>query len=66
MSFDRIFGMVCIILGLTVALFVLGELIMRILIALLALFVVNYGMRLRGMPPLYISIMRMWSTHYDF
>ena len=66
MRFDRIAGIVCIVFGLSVALFALGELIMRILMALLGLFIVNYGMRLRGMPPLYLTIMRMWSSRYDF
>jgi len=66
MSFDRIFGMICIIFGLALALWAIGDLIFWILVALLGLFVVNYGMRLRGMPPLYITIMRMWSNRYDF
>ena len=66
MSFDRIFGIICISFGLFIALFALGEFILRLLIALLGLFLVNFGMRLRGMPPLYISIMRMWSSRYDF
>ncbi len=66
MNFDRILGMVLIIFGLCLALWAVGDLIFRILIALLGLFVVNFGMRMRGMPPLYITIMRMWSTRYDF
>lgn len=66
MSFDRIFGIICIIFGLFVALFALGNFILRLLIALLGLFLVNFGMRLRGMPPIHISVMRMWSSRYDF
>ena len=66
MSFDRILGIICIVAGLSIALFALSDLILRILVAVLGLFLVNYGMRLRGMPPLYISLVRMWSSRYDF
>lgn len=65
MNFDRIFGIICIIFGLFIALFAIGDIILRIMIALLGLFLVNFGMRLRGMLPLHITIMRMWSSRYD-
>jgi len=64
--FDRIIGLLCITLGIVAVLLAIGDLIMRILLALMGLLIINYGLRLRGMPPLYITIMRMWSTRYDF
>lgn len=66
MSFDRVFGLLCIVFGLFVILFALHELILRMLIALLGLFLINFGLKLRGMPTLYITLIRMWSSRYDF
>lgn len=65
MNFDKIFGIICIVFGLFIALFAIGDLILRLLIAFLGLFLVNFGMRLRGMPPLHLSIIRMWTSRYD-
>lgn len=66
MNFDKILGIICIIFGLFLIGYALGELLFRLLIALLGLLVVNFGMRLRGMPPIHIAVMRMWSNRYDF
>jgi hypothetical protein len=66
MNFDRIFGMLCIIFGACIALWALGEFLLRTCIAILGLFIVNFGLKLRSMPSLYITLMRLWSSRYDF
>ena len=66
MNFDRVFGTVCIVLGIGVILFALNQFILRVAMAVVGLFLVNFGLKLCGMPPLYIIIMRMWSSRYNF
>jgi hypothetical protein len=66
MNVNRIVGMICIILGLCIALVSLGEFLLRLSFAILGLFLVNYGLKLRGMPSLHITLMRLWSSRYDF
>ncbi len=66
MNFDNILGIVCIIFGFFIIGYALGELVFRLLIALIGLLVINFGMRLRGMPPIHIAIIRMWSNRYNF
>lgn len=66
MNLDRIFGIVCIIFGIGVALWALGDFLFRLSIAILGLFIVNFGLKLRGMPSLHITLMRLWSSRYDF
>jgi hypothetical protein len=66
MNLDRIFGIVCIIFGIGIALWVLGDFLFRLSIAILGLFIVNFGLKLRGMPSLHITLMRLWSSRYDF
>lgn len=66
MNFDRIFGTVCIIFGIGIALWALWDFLLRLSIAVLGLFIVNFGLRLRGMPALHITLMRLWSSRYDF
>ena len=53
---NHIAGLICIIAGTIVIVFALGDLLVRILIALMALSLINYGLRLRGLPPLQILI----------
>jgi hypothetical protein len=66
MNLDRIFGIVCIIFGIGIALWALGDFLMRLSIAVLGLFIVNFGLKLRRMPSLHITLMRLWSSRYDF
>lgn len=49
---NHLLGMLCIITGVVIILFVLGDLLFRIAVALMALSLINYGLRLRGLPPL--------------
>ena len=53
---NHLIGTVCIIAGVIIILFVLGDLLFRILVALAALGLINYGLRLRGLPPLQVLI----------
>jgi hypothetical protein len=62
----NIIGFFSITLGLVIFFFAAGELILRLLIALFGLYIVNYGMRLRGMQPIHWTIMRLWSNRYNF
>jgi hypothetical protein len=66
MNLDRILGMLCIFFGIGIALWALGEFLLRLAIAFLGLFIVNFGLKLRGMPALHITLMRLWSNRYDF
>ena len=60
-NYNHIFGSVCIVAALIVILFALGDLLFRVIIGLLALSLINYGLRLRGLPPLQILIPLMAS-----
>lgn len=53
---NYIIGTLCIIAGMVIIIFALGELLVRLLIALVALSLINYGLRLRGFPPLQLLI----------
>lgn len=66
MNFDKILGIIFMAFGLFIAIYALYELIFRIIMAILGLFIVNFGMRLRGMPPIHLSIIRLWTRRYDF
>jgi len=53
---NHLLGLLCIITGITVMVVVLGNLLLRVIIALMALSLINYGLRLRGLPPLQVLI----------
>lgn len=55
-NYNHIVGLLCIILGIVIVVVALGDLLVRVLIALLALSLINYGLRLRGLPPLQLLI----------
>jgi hypothetical protein len=52
-------GMVVIIIGMIIIAVALGDLLLRVIIGLLALSLINYGLRLRGLPPLQVLIPMM-------
>lgn len=58
---NHIVGLVCIIVGAVIAIFALGDLLLRVVIALTALSLVNYGLKLRGIPPLQLLLPMMAS-----
>ncbi len=63
---NHVIGLVCIIAGSIAILFTLGDLLFRVIIALLALSLINYGLRLRGLPPLQVLIPLMASRRRFF
>lgn len=56
MNSNHVLGLLCIIAGMLIILFAVGDLLLRVIIALTALSLINYGLRLRGLPPLQILI----------
>jgi hypothetical protein len=56
MYYNKLLGMFLIILGLVLFVIVTGDFLIRIALGLAALYIVNYGMRLRGLPPLYFVV----------
>lgn len=55
-KYNHVFGALCIILGIVVVVVALGDLLVRVLVSLAALSLINYGLRLRGMPPLQLLL----------
>lgn len=56
MNTNHILGSICIIAGVVIAILAIGDLLLRMLITLAALSLINYGLRLRGLPPLQLLI----------
>ena len=55
-KYDYVLGSLCIVIGLIIVVVALGELLVRVIISLLALVLINYGLRLRGLPPLQLLL----------
>jgi hypothetical protein len=55
-NYNHILGLLCIIAGIVVAIVAIGDLLVRVIVALAALCLINYGLRLRGLPPLQLLI----------
>jgi len=55
-NYNYIVGVLCIVTGIVIITVTLGDLLLRVIIALLALSLINYGLRLRGLPPLQLLI----------
>lgn len=62
---DQLFSLFCIIIGLLVFLFAAGEIVLRLLVALLGLLLVNFGLNVRGYQSLQWMAIRMWSNRYN-
>jgi len=56
MNSNQVLGLLCIGVGTAVAILAIGDLLLRVIIALLALSLINYGLRLYGLPPLQLLI----------
>ena len=56
---NHLIGTVAIIAGMIIIVLALGELLTRVVVALAALSLINYGLRLRGLPPLQMLIPMM-------
>ncbi len=55
-NYNNIFGLFCIVIGVVVVAVALGDLLLRVIIALAALSLINYGLKLRGLPPLQLLL----------
>jgi len=55
-KYNHILGALCIVLGIVVVVVALGDLLVRVVVSLAALSLVNYGLRLRGLPPLQLLL----------
>jgi hypothetical protein len=55
-KYNHILGTLCIIVGVVVVIIALGDLLLRVIISLAALSLVNYGLGLRGLPPLQLLL----------
>jgi len=61
--YDKWLGLLFIVLGIVVLIFTVGDLLFRIIIGLFALALINYGLRLRRLPPLQVLIPLFFSRH---
>jgi hypothetical protein len=66
MNSNHILGFLCIVVGVVIIIWALGDLLIRFLIALAAFSLINYGLRLRGLPPLPILIQLVASRNRWF
>jgi hypothetical protein len=55
-KYNNFLGLICVIAGLIIVFFALGNILVRLLISVLALSLINYGLKLRGLPPLQVLI----------
>ena len=53
---NHIIGLFCLIIGVVAIVIALGDLLVRFVIGLAALSLINYGLKLRGLPPLQILL----------
>ena len=66
MNVNHALGFVCVITGIVIAVCAVGDLLLRVLITLAALSLINYGLRLRGLPSLPLLIQLMASRRRFF
>jgi hypothetical protein len=53
---NHLLGLLCIITGIAIIVFTLGSLLLKLAIGIMALSLINYGLKLRGLPPLQLLI----------
>lgn len=63
---NHMFGMICVVAGVMVIVMALGSLLVRLLVGLVGLSVINYGLKLRGLPPLQVLIPMIAARHRFF
>ncbi len=61
---NEFIGLLCIIMGLIVLFLALGDLLFRLLLALFGLAIINYGLKMRGEPPVIVHITRWRNTFW--
>lgn len=63
-SQNKVLGYLCVVAGLSIVMFALGEFIIRAAVAVGALMLINYGMRLIGVPPMQYMVVRSWFNRF--
>lgn len=66
MNTNHILGLLCIVAGVAVVFVALGDLLFRVIVALIALSLINYGLRLRGLPPMQLLIPMLINKHSGY
>lgn len=66
MNSNHILGLLSIVAGLVIILMAVGDLLFRIIVALVALSLINYGLRLRGLPPMQLLIPMLINKHAGY
>lgn len=66
MNTNHILGFLCIVAGIVIIIWAVGDLLVRLIIALVAFSLINYGLRLRGLPPLPLLIQLLASRNRWF
>lgn len=58
MSIDTnyVIGALCIAAGIVAIIVALGDLLLRVVVGIAAFSIINYGLKLRGLPPLQVYI----------
>lgn len=62
---ENIFSIVCVIVGVLIFIFAAGELLLRLLFAVLGLLIINFGLRARGQQSLHWMAIRFWSSRHN-
>jgi len=63
---NQVLGILCVLAGMVVIVVALGDWLLRLIIALMGLSLINYGLRLRGLPSLQVLIPLMMSRRRWF
>jgi len=58
---DSVLGIILIVIGVVLLIMALSPLIFPVMLVLLAFYLINYGMKLRRMPPLIVIASSWWS-----
>jgi len=60
-NWQQLLGIIAIGAGLGLALIAIGPFAMRLLMASLAIWLINYGLRMQGLPPLQTYVWLWWN-----
>jgi hypothetical protein len=63
---NHMFGMICVFAGVAIIIMALGSLLARLLVGLVGLSLINYGLKMRGLPPLQVLIPMIAARHRFF
>ena len=66
MDYNKLLGIMLMVVGSVLFVLVAGDFIVRALLAFAALYIINYGMKLRGMSPLILIAKSWWARRFRF